>query len=145
MNEKETECASNVEQYKTLEELLENSGYKEVQEKISKLYDEIDLLKKEKEKLLSENAKLETNINNKEEMLLNSKEELNSKEKIMSAYSEIFIREYKLNYVYQEEITDKTLKTIINNYKDKKEVSLGELFSNFYSSFSKYKLELNDY
>lgn len=38
----------------------------------------------------------------------------------MSAYSEIFIREYKLNYVYQEEITDKTLKTIINNYKDKK-------------------------
>lgn len=78
-------------------------------------------------------------------MLLNSKEELNSKEKIMSAYSEIFIREYKLNYVYQEEITDKTLKTIINNYKDKKEVSLGELFSNFYSSFSKYKLELNDY
>lgn len=145
LNEKETECASNVEQYKTLEELLENSGYKEVQEKISKLYDEIDLLKKEKEKLLSENAKLETNINNKEEMLLNSKEELNSKEKIMSAYSEIFIREYKLNYVYQEEITDKTLKTIINNYKDKKEVSLGELFSNFYSSFSKYKLELNDY
>ena len=145
MNEKETECASNVEQYKTLEELLENSGYKEVQEKISELYDEIDLLKKEKGKLLSGNAKLETNINNKEEMLLNSKEELNSKEKIMSAYSEIFIREYKLNYVYQEEITDKTLKTIINNYKDKKEVSLGELFSNFYSSFSKYKLELNDY
>lgn len=33
LNEKETECASNVEQYKTLEELLENSGYKEVQEK----------------------------------------------------------------------------------------------------------------
>lgn len=146
-DEKEKELNINIQSRDTINELLETKEYKDLKEKLINTQNEIVNLEKEKELLIKEVSRLEKDIEYKENNLnemLDSSYKLSKK---VDVYREIFLREYKLNYVYDEEIDDidKTIKKIINAGKQRKEISINDALSNFYSSYNHYSLELNDY
>ena len=90
---------------------------------------------------------MEANITNSENTYQELLEKVKSKEISVNTYKEIFLREYNLKYIYQEDIVsiDKTINTIIRDGKNRKELSKDEVLRNFYTSYNHYNLELNDY
>lgn len=145
--EKETNLKININNRNIINELLETKEYKEQKEKLLIVEENLIKLFKEKDSLIKEITQLETEIKYKEDSLFNLSEKNTLLEKELKVYKEIFLREYKLNYVYEEEINDidNAVKMIIKDGKDKKETSLNDALNNFYSSYNHYSLELNDY
>lgn len=147
VSEKEKDLNVNITTRDTINTLLETKEYKEQKEKL--LIAEQNLISLNNEKLEINNTiiKLEKDIEYKTQELTNIKTNYDNQEKIRSVYKEIFLREYKLNYVYQEDINDIdiTIKNIIKEGSNKKETSLNDALNNFYSSYNHYSLELNDY
>ena len=145
--EKEKDLHVNKKEKETIEKLLETDKYKNQKDQLLKIESAIQSLTIEKEKLISSNSKLETELSHQRKELNDYQEKEVKLEKIVSIYEEIFLREYKLHYVYKEDIIslDNTIKIIIRDGKDRKEISLTDALSNFYSSFNKYRFELNDY
>lgn len=145
--EKETSLKINIQNRNTINELLSTKEYQEQKEKLLTIENNLMNLSNERDNLIKEISNLEKDIEYKE----NNLEELTIKitplENELKAYKEIFLREYKLNYVYSDEITDidTTVKRIIRDGKERKEFSLNEALNNFYSSYNHYSLELNDY
>ena len=130
-----------------INELLETKEYKEQKERLLNVEENLNKLQKEKENLIIEMTKLQTDLEYKENNITDLKIKINLQEKELNAYKEIFLREYKLNYVYTEDIIDidNTVKNIIKDGKERKETSLNDALNNFYSSYNHYSLELNDY
>lgn len=145
----ETEKRLNINKsnQETINKLLETKEYKDQKEKLLKIETELQQLSTEKDKLLIQKTGLEKDINSTEEKYQNLSEEVKQKAKRKDIYQEIFLREYKLHYVYQEDIEniDKTVTKIIKEHKDRKETSINDALNNFYSSYNHYNLELNDY
>ncbi len=146
-SDKEKQLNLNIQNEKTINELLETKEYKNKKEKLINLEEELINLNKEKELLIKENSIIENDIKHKEEDLEKILINKEYKEKELDIYKEIFIREYNLKYVYQESLedTESTAKKIIKESKREKEISLSEALSNFYTSYNHYSLELNDY
>lgn len=145
--DKEKSLKINIQNRDSINELLETEEYKDQKEKLLEAQNSLIRLAKEKEELIKEVSKLETDIGYKENSLNELSNSITSLEKELNAYKEIFLREYKLGYVYTEEITniETTIKKIIKDGKERKEVSLNDALNNFYSSYNHYSLELNDY
>lgn len=146
-NEKQQELNINNNNLATINEILETKEYQNQKEKLLKLEQESIQLAHEKEVLSKEIVSLEKDLEYKsqqEEKLLITVNNVLNKTNI---YKEIFLREYKLNYIYNDEITDLdiTIKKIIDNGKDKRDFSLTEALTSFYQSYNRYRLELNDY
>lgn len=146
-NEKERDLKINIQNRDTINQLLETKEYKDQKEKLLEIENNLTSLFKEKDRLIGEVATLKNDYTYKEISLNNLSTNLISLEKELRIYQEIFLREYKLHYVYQEEITelDQTIKKIIQDGKTRKEISLNDALNNFYSSYNHYSLELNDY
>lgn len=147
LNEKSHDLNINIENKNTVEKLLESKEYKDQKEKLLNIEIELDELNKEKDSLIDKIGFLTSDIQNKEINLNNLINDLNILDKKLKVYEEIFIREYKLNYVYQEELidVDNMANKIIKDGSNKKEISVKEALNNIYSSFNQYSLELNDY
>ena len=145
--EKEKDLNVNIQARDTINELLETKEYKDQKEKLLIAEQNLVSLANEKESLIKAIIELEKDLEYKEIAFNNLTNDCLIQEKKQTIYKEIFLREYKLNYVYQEEITDldNTVKNIIRNGKDRKETSLNDALNNFYSSYNHYSLELNDY
>ena len=145
--EKETNLKINLKNRDMINELLETKEYKEQKERLLNVEENLNKLQKEKENLIIEMTKLQTDLEYKENNITDLKIKINLQEKELNAYKEIFLREYKLNYVYTEDIIDidNTVKNIIKDGKERKETSLNDALNNFYSSYNHYSLELNDY
>ncbi len=145
--EKELALKINIQNEETINQLLLTEEYQDQKEKLLKIQQALIELSEEKDSLIKEVSSLEKDIeyqeNNFTELSLN----IQSIEPEMNVYKEIFLREYKLNYIYTEEITeiDTTIKKIIKEGKEKKDVSLNDALNNFYSSYNHYSLELSDY
>ncbi len=131
----------------TIEEILETKEFKEQKNQLLEIEKNLHDLTLEKDSLIKDIAKLENELEHQQEKIneLNNLKE--KKEKEANAYQDIFLREYKLGYVYQEDITNisDTVKRIINAGKDKKEIDLNSLANSFFTAYNKYSLELNDY
>ena len=144
-NEKTKELEVNKSNRDTINELLETKEFKDQKEMLLKAEENLRNLGIEKDNLIKDTAMLNQDIKYKEEEysnLLINKENI---EKELIIYEEILLREYKLGYVYEEELTDPSeiaKKVISNNYKDK---NLNDVERNFFESFNRYSLELNDY
>ena len=147
LNEKSHDLNINIENKNTVEKLLESKEYKDQKEKLLNIEIELDELNKEKDSLIDKIGFLTSDIQNKEINLNNLINDLNILDKKLKVYEEIFVREYKLNYVYQEELidVDNMANKIIKDGSNKKEISVKEALNNIYSSFNQYSLELNDY
>ena len=147
LNEKSHDLNINIENKNTIEKLLESKEYKDQKEKLLNIEIELDELNKEKDSLIDKIGFLTSDIQNKEINLNNLINDLNILDKKLKVYEEIFVREYKLNYVYQEELidVDNMANKIIKDGSNKKEISVKEALNNIYSSFNQYSLELNDY
>ena len=145
--EKETSLKINIQNRNTISELLETKEYQDQKEKLLMIEENLINLSNEKDDLIKEISNLEKDIEYKENNLVELTDKITSLENELNAYKEIFLREYKLNYVYSDEITDIdiTVKRIIRDGKERKEFSLNEALNNFYSSYNHYSLELNDY
>lgn len=145
--EKEKNLKININNREMINELLETKEYKEQKEKLLNIEQDLNELSKEKDVLIKEITKLETDLEYKENNITNLQNQILLLEKQLNAYKEIFLREYKLNYVYSEDIVDidNTLKMIIKDGKERKEISINDALNNFYSSYNHYSLELNDY
>ena len=147
LNEKGHDLNINIENKNTIEKLLESKEYKDQKEKLLNIEIELDELNKEKDSLIDKIGFLTSDIQNKETNLNNLMTDLNILDKKLKVYEEIFVREYKLNYVYQEDLIDidNMANKIIKDGLNKKEISVKEALNNIYSSFNQYSLELNDY
>lgn len=147
LNEKSHDLNINIENKNTIEKLLESKEYQDQKEKLLNIEIELDELNKEKDSLIDKIGFLTSDIQNKEINLNNLINDLNILDKKLKVYEEIFVREYKLNYVYQEELidVDNMANKIIKDGSNKKEISVKEALNNIYSSFNQYSLELNDY
>ena len=147
LNEKSHDLNINIENRNTIEKLLESKEYKDQKEKLLNIEIELDELNKEKDSLIDKVGFLTSDIQNKETNLNNLMTDLNNLDKKLKVYEEIFVREYKLNYVYQEDLIDidNMANKIIKDGANKKEISVKEALNNIYSSFNQYSLELNDY
>ena len=147
LNEKSHDLNINIENKNTIEKLLESKEYKDQKEKLLNIEIELDELNKEKDSLIDKIGFLTSDIQNKETNLNNLMTDLNNLDKKLKVYEEIFVREYKLNYVYQEDLIDidNMANKIIKDGLNKKEISVKEALNNIYSSFNQYSLELNDY
>ena len=147
LNEKSHDLNINIENRNTIEKLLESKEYKDQKEKLLNIEIELDELNKEKDSLIDKVGFLTSDIQNKETNLNNLMTDLNNLDKKLKVYEEIFVREYKLNYVYQEDLIDidNMANKIIKDGLNKKEISVKEALNNIYSSFNQYSLELNDY
>ncbi len=145
--EKEKALKINIQNRDDINELLNTKEYKEQKEKLLTVEKNLSSLTKEKEELIKKITKLETDINYKEKELNERTINIIDTEKELDIYKNIFLREYKLGYVYTDEIInlDTTIKEIIKNGKDRREISLNDALNNFYSSYNHYSLELNDY
>lgn len=145
--EKERELKINIQNRDTINELLETKEYKDQKERLLEIENNLNSLSKEKDNLIGEIATLKNDISYKEENLESLSVNMLSLEKDVNVYKEIFLREYKLKYVYQDEINDidSAVKRIIKDGRDRKEISLNDALNNFYSSYNHYSLELNDY
>ena len=146
-NEKEISLELNKEKEKNINELLNTVEFQEQKEKLMKVEKELSSLETEKENLIQEIAKLEQNQIFEEEKL---KELVSKKEKLakeLEIYKDFFIREYKLGYIYDEEIDDIniTIKKILNDNSNRKDKNLNDAQRNLFESYNHYKLELNDY
>lgn len=145
--EKGTTLKINIQNRDAINELLETKEYKMQKEKLLQVEQALIDLSKEKEQLIKEITKLETDIDYKESILNELSSTTEKKEKEEKIYEEIFLREYKLGYVYKDEIVDidNTIKRIVKDGKERKEITLNDAINNFYSSYNHYSLELNDY
>lgn len=145
--EKEKSLTINKRRKEDINELLETKEYKDQKEKLLKVENALLSLSKEKDELIKQIAKLETDITYKDENLKEWSTNIIDLQNKLEVYKDIFIREYKLGYVYTEEIInlDTTVKDIIKTGKERKEISLNDALNNFYSSYNHYSLELNDY
>lgn len=146
-DEKEKSLKVNITARDTINELLETKEYKDQKERLLTIENNLISLSSEKVRLIKEISSLEKDIEYKDNTLNGLSSDIVKKEKKLNIYREIFLREYKLNYVYQDEIVDidKTVKNIIKDGNSRKETSLNDALSNFYSSYNHYSLELNDY
>lgn len=131
----------------TINQILETKEFKEQKEQLLVIEENLRNLDLEKNKLIGLISKLETDLQYKTEEVNNLNNLKEEKEKETNAYREVFLREYKLGYVYKEEIGNikDIVRKIINDGKDKKEIDLNALMNNFYAAYNKYSLELNDY
>lgn len=147
IHEKEKDLKVNIAAKDAINELLETKEYKDQKERLLKIEKELTNLSLEKDDLLKEVSKLENNLEHKEETFHDFSTQILGIEKKKDVYQEIFLREYKLYYVYPNEIVDieKTVKNIIKEGSLKKEISLNDALNQFYSSYNHYRLELNDY
>ncbi len=145
--EKDNELQININNKNTINEILKTKEYTDQKEKLMQLENELNNLNIEKENLIRELSQIETQINYEEKSLNNLLQEKEQQLKELNVYKEIFLREYKLNYVYQNDIIDidTTIKNILKDIKDKKEMSLSEALDKFYSDYNHYALELNEY
>lgn len=145
--EKEKDLNVNITSRNTINTLLETKEYKDQKERLLIVENNLSNLSCEKNELIKIITEIEKDIEYKDLDLTNLTNEFKQQEKRQAIYKEIFIREYKLNYVYQDEITDidDTIKAIIKEGGNKKETSLNDALNNFYSSYNHYSLELNDY
>ncbi len=146
-NERTKELNINLANEKNINALLETSEYQNQKEQLLKLEQNLTNLNQEKEKLIKETSGLSHDISYKETEIKNLNEEKTIKQQKLDVYYEIFLREYKLGYVYQDEVIDiaSTIKKILNDNKEQKEYNLNIAKENFISSFNKYSLELNEY
>lgn len=146
-NSKEKELKINIQNKDTINKLLETKEYRDQKEKLLEIENNLSIFAKEKDELIGQIATLKNDISYKEEKLETLSKDMICLEEDLKVYQEIFLREYKLCYVYQEEIVDidNTVKKIIQDGKNRKETSLNDALSNFYSSYNHYSLELNDY
>lgn len=145
--EKETLLKINISNRDTINELLETKEYKDQKEKLLKVEKDLINLGKEKEDLIKKVTELTTEIRHKETNLNELLTKIVGLEKELNVYKEIFLREYKLNYIYNDEISDidAVAKKIVKEGRERKDVSLNDALNNFYSSYNHYSLELNDY
>lgn len=145
--EKEKDLNVNITSRNTINTLLETKEYKDQKERLLIVENNLSNLSCEKNEIIKIITEIEKDIEYKDLDLTNLTNEFKQQEKRQAIYKEIFIREYKLNYVYQDEITDidDTIKAIIKEGGNKKETSLNDALNNFYSSYNHYSLELNDY
>ncbi len=146
-NEKIVELEINEENEKNITELLETKEFQEQKEKLLNIENDLRNLNKEKDELLKIIATLDRDIEYKNrdyEELQKNKEAL-SKE--LEIYKEIFLREYKLHYVYNIESNDtiSLVKMVINEDNNRKDKNLMDVEKDFYKAFNFYSLELNDY
>ncbi len=146
-NEKEKEYKVNVAARDAINELLETKEYKDQKERLLKIEESLRNLGQEKEVLIGECSGLGKDIEHKELETERLTSDFNKKERELEIYKEIFLREYKLHYIYEEEIVDidKTVREIMKEGSSRKEVSLSDAFTNFLSSYNHYSLDLNDY
>lgn len=143
--EKTKELEINKSKRDTINLLLETKEFKEQKEKLLKIEEDLRNLSKEKDNLIKDTAMLTQDIKYKEEEYSNIIKNKENIEQELIIYKEILLREYKLGYVYKEEITDVNeiaKKVISNNYKDK---NTQDVERSFYELFNRYSLELNDY
>ena len=145
--EKENELKKNIAMQDSIHALLETEEYKDQKERLLSIETNIRNLEKEKEQLIKEISNLEKDIEYEGASLEEDHTKEENMKKEVDTYLEVFLREYKLNYVYTDEIvhTDKTIKMVLKDGALRKEVSLNEALTNFYSSYNRYSLELNDY
>lgn len=145
--EKEKSLNINIKNRDTINELLETKEYKDQKEKLLLVEDNLIKLSSEKEELLKGIAKLESDISYRESNLDEMSSNIVSLEKELGAYREVFIREYRLGYVYSDDVSDidSCVGRVIRDGKDRRDVSINDVLSNFYSSYNHYSLELNDY
>lgn len=145
--EKENNLKKNRSMQESINALLETEEYKDQKERLLTIETNLRNLEKEKEELIKEVSNLEKDIEYEGNNLKEYCEKEEDTKKELSAYLEVFLREYKLKYVYTDEIVDvdKTVKMILKEGATRKEVSLNEALNNFYSSYNRYSLELNDY
>ena len=131
----------------SLKELLETKEYKEQKDKLLEIENNINELNKKEKELSKEETKLEELVKYKNEELDKAQLDTINIEKEYNVYKEIFKREYKLNYVYTDELTDidVIVKRIIKDYKDKKDISLNDALTKFHTAYNLYNLELNEY
>lgn len=146
-NEKEVSLELNIEKEKNINELLNTEEFQEQKEKLIQLEKELSSLETEKETLIETIAKLEQNQTFEDEKLKDLELQNNKYSKELEIYKDFFIREYKLGYIYEEEIEDlnTTVKKILNDNSNKKDKNLNDARRNLYESYNHYKLELNDY
>ena len=137
----------NIKNKDKINEILSTKEYKDQKERLLNVEKNLINLSKEKDILIKDISKLETDIKYKTNNLLELDSNITISESELNVYREIFLREYKLNYVYSDEIIniDDTVKMIIKDGKERKEISLNDALNNFYSSYNHYRLELNDY
>ena len=145
--EKEKELNVNNKARDTINELLDTKEYKDQKQKLLQAEENLSNLNIEKNELLKEIIELEKDIQYKEIEYTDLLAKSTNDEKKLNIYHEIFLREYKLNYVYQDEITDidTTIKNIIKDGSNRKDTSINDALNNFYNSYNHYRLELNDY
>lgn len=145
--EKEKGLKINIQNRDAINKLLETKEYKDQKERLLEVEQNLINLTKEKEELIKEISMLERDISYKENHFKELTTNITILEKELNAYREIFLREYKLNYVYEDDIgdIDTTVKKVIKDGKERREVSLNDALNNFYSSYNHYRLELNDY
>ena len=145
--EKEKDLNVNIQARDTINSLLETKEYKDQKERLLIVEENLISLNNEKMEINNSIIKLEKDIEYKSGELSNIGAKYEEQEKIRGVYREIFLREYKLNYVYQDDITDidATVKNIIKDGSNKRELSLNDVLNSFYNSYNHYKLELYDY
>ena len=145
--EKQKNLKVNLSNKETITNLLNTKEYKDQKEQLLKIETELAKLFEEEKMLIEKNAKLKSDISYNTDEYDELLKQFVEEEKYLKAYEEIFLREYKLGYVYQEEITDinKTINSIIKANKERKEISINDALNKFYSSYNHYNLELNDY
>ena len=145
--EKENDLKKNKSMQDSIHALLETEEYKDQKERFLSIETNLRNLEKEKEQLIKEISNLEKDVEYESSSLKEYFEKEEDTQKEVSSYLEVFLREYKLKYVYTDEIidVDKTVKRIIKDGSTRREMSLNEAVNNFYSSYNRYSLELNDY
>lgn len=145
--EKTSELLVNRASKESIEELLNTKEYANLKDRLLKIEENLNNLNNEKDDLLVKTSTYRNEIKNKEEILSNLSLEVAKKEKLTEVYREIFMREYSLKYIYEDDIIDldKTVKNIIKESTIKKNANLRDILNDFYASFNRYSLELNDY
>lgn len=146
LNEKNNELVVNKSKRDTINELLETKEFQEQKEKLLQVEENLRSLALEKEELIKKTAELNQDVKYQEKEYLDLINNHNILKNDLSIYEEIFKREYKLGYVYEEELTDLNtmVKKIIND-NSRKDKNLTDVERNFYESYNRYALELNDY
>lgn len=128
---------------KAIDEILSNPDYQKQIEELTKLTERAKQIPEENNNLREEKGKLENSLENLNNSLINENNCL-LKEKIkLELKQNILDKEYKLNYVYQDENIN--VNKIILDLSSRENSDKTRAFENYIMAFNNYKQSLLDY
>lgn len=147
LSEKTQKLNINIANSKMIEELLNQKEYIEQRDKLVNIENDLRNYEKDEKNYNDSIIQLKTTLNLKEEKQKEIEKQVSTNASLMDIYEKIFIREYKLGYLYQDEIQniDTTIKRVLNDNLEIKDTTPSNSLSKFYDSFHRYSLDLNDY